>query len=375
LKGVVKMFLINRSKNEAVSLKKKTFQVLGFKERKHLQEWICKNTEMLGERLLIIQKEFSGFDDTNERLDLLALDEAGDIVIIENKLDDSGRNVTWQALKYVSYCSGLSKTDIKNIFQKYLDLQDGKERAEQIISEFLGVDDFSEAEINNGDQRIILIAASFRKEVTSTVMWLLDHSVKIKCIKVTPYILDEKVLIDTEQIIPVKDAEDYLIKLANKKKEEFFNKEKNQERYAIRLNFWSKLLQKINQKTELFRNISPSKSNWISCGSGFGGIVYSFVITGNFARLELWINRGTKEDNKQIFNKLMTYKEQIETNFENCLEWERLDNGKGSRVAFYLKNVSVFNGEDWDKMIEFLTDNMIKFEIAFKDILPVVLKK
>jgi hypothetical protein len=366
LKGVVKMFLINRSKNEAVSLKKKTFQVLGFKERKHLQEWICKNTEMLGERLLIIQKEFSGFDDTNERLDLLALDEAGDIVIIENKLDDSGRNVTWQALKYVSYCSGLSKTDIKNIFQKYLDLQDGKERAEQIISEFLGVDDFSEAEINNGDQRIILIAASFRKEVTSTVMWLLDHSVKIKCIKVTPYILDEKVLIDTEQIIPVKDAEDYLIKLANKKKEEFFNKEKNQERYAIRLNFWSKLLQKINQKTELFRNISPSKSNWISCGSGFGGIVYSFVITGNFARLELWINRGTKEDNKQIFNKLMTYKEQIETNFENCLEWERLDNGKGSRVAFYLKNVSVFNGEDWDKMIEFLTDNMIKFEIAFK---------
>jgi hypothetical protein len=110
-------------------------------------------------------------------------------------------------------------------------------------------------------------------------MWLLDHSVKIKCIKVTPYILDEKVLIDTEQIIPVKDAEDYLIKLANKKKEEFFNKEKNQERYAIRLNFWSKLLQKINQKTELFRNISPSKSNWISCGSGFGGIVYSFVIT------------------------------------------------------------------------------------------------
>jgi hypothetical protein len=369
------MFLINRSKNEAVSIERKTFQVLGFKERQHLQEWICKNTEILGERLLIIQKEFSGFDDTNERLDLLALDEAGDIVIIENKLDDSGRDVTWQALKYVSYCSGLSKTDIKNIFQKYLDLQDGKERAEQIISEFLGVDDFSEAEINNGDQRIILIAASFRKEVTSTVMWLLDHSVKIKCIKVTPYILDEKVLIDTEQIIPVKDAEDYLMKLANKKKEEFFNKEKNQERYTIRLNFWAKLLQKMNQKSELFRNISPSKSNWISCGSGFGGIVYSFVITGNFARLELWINRGTKEDNKQIFNKLMTYKEQIETNFENCLEWERLDNGKGSRVAFYLKNVSVFNGEDWDKMIEFLTDNMIKFEIAFKDILPVVLKK
>lgn len=192
------MFLVNKSKNEAVSLERKTFQELGFKERKHLQEWICKNTEMLGESLLIIQKEFSGFDDTNERLDLLAVDERGDLVIIENKLDDTGRDVTWQALKYVSYCSGLSKADIRDIFQRYLDSKNSTDSAEQILSEFLGVEDFSEAEINKGDQRIILIAASFRKEVTSTVMWLLDHNIKIKCIKVTPFTLGDNVLIDTE---------------------------------------------------------------------------------------------------------------------------------------------------------------------------------
>lgn len=39
-----------------------------------------------GEELLIIQKEFDGFDDTRERLDLLALDKDGNLVIIENKL-------------------------------------------------------------------------------------------------------------------------------------------------------------------------------------------------------------------------------------------------------------------------------------------------
>lgn len=111
------MFLINREKNEAISITKKTFQELEFKERKHLQEWICKNTDILGERLLIIQKEFSGFDDTKERLDLLAIDENGNLVIIENKLDDSGRDVVWQSLKYASYCSGLTKSDIKDIYQ------------------------------------------------------------------------------------------------------------------------------------------------------------------------------------------------------------------------------------------------------------------
>lgn len=366
---------MNKSKNEAISLERKSFQELGFKERKHLQEWICKNTDMLGERLLIIQKEFSGFDDTNERLDLLAIDEDGDIVIIENKLDDTGRDVTWQALKYVSYCSGLSKADIRDIFQKYLDSQNIKEIAEQLITDFLGIEDFGEIELNKGDQRIILIAASFRKEVTSTVMWLLDHNIKIKCIKVTPFILNENILIDTEQIIPVKDAEDYLIKLANKKQEELITKEKNQNRHTVRLKFWSKLLQGMNEKTELFRNISPSKDNWISCGCGHSGLCYSCVITGNFARIELWINKGGQEENKQIFDKIFSYKDQIESSFGHKLDWERLDKGKGSRIAYYLKDVSVFNEDDWDKMVEFLTNNMIVFEKALKNVLHEVMRK
>jgi hypothetical protein len=75
----------------------------------------------LGEELLIIQKEFDGFQDTNERLDLLALDKQGCLVVIENKLDDTGRDVTWQALKYASYCSTLSKEQIRAIYQSYLD--------------------------------------------------------------------------------------------------------------------------------------------------------------------------------------------------------------------------------------------------------------
>lgn len=102
MKGVMIMFIVDKNKNEAFSLDRRTFRELGFKERKHLQEWICKNTEMLDEKLLIIQKAFSDFVDTNERLDLLSIDKNGDLVVIENKLDDSGKNVTWQALKYVS---------------------------------------------------------------------------------------------------------------------------------------------------------------------------------------------------------------------------------------------------------------------------------
>ena len=114
------MYLINTTTNRIEALPTKYFGELGFTERKHLQEWLAYEPNALGEELLIIQKEFDGFDETRERLDLLALDKAGNLVIIENKLDDSGRDVVWQALKYASYCSSLSKLQIIEIYQQYL---------------------------------------------------------------------------------------------------------------------------------------------------------------------------------------------------------------------------------------------------------------
>ncbi|NLD16772.1 MAG: DUF4268 domain-containing protein [Tissierellia bacterium] len=368
------MFLIDKKKNEAISISKKTFQELEFKERQHLQEWISKNTDILGENLLIIQKEFSGFDDTKERLDLLAIDENGNLVIIENKLDDSGRGVVWQALKYASYCSSLTKNDIKDIFQKYLNLQGKSDHAEKLICDFLEIEDFSEVELNSDDQRIIMIAANFRKEVTSTAMWLLDHNIKIKCIKATPYELDGKVLLDTEQIIPIVDAEDYLIKIANKKQEELISREKKQTRHTVRLQFWTQLLQVINDKSDLFKNVSPSKDNWIGCGSGYSGLPYTFVVTSNYAKIELYINKGQQEENKEIFDAIYENKEKIESSFGDQLDWQRRDDGKGSRIAYWLKDVNVFNEEDWPEMIDFLTSNMIKLEIAIKGVLRSVLK-
>jgi hypothetical protein len=368
------MFLIDKEKNEAVSINKRTFHELEFKERQHLQEWISKNTDIVGENLLIIQKEFSGFDDTKERLDLLAIDEKGNLVIIENKLDDSGRDVVWQSLKYASYCSSLTKNDIRDIFQDYLDTKGDEANAEKLICEFLEIEDFSEIELNSDDQRIIMIAANFRKEVTSTAMWLLEHNVKIKCIKVTPYELEGKVLLDTEQIIPVADAEDYLIKIANKKQEEFISREKQQTRYSVRLKFWAELLQVMNEKSDLFKNVSPSKDNWLGCGSGYSGITYSFVITNNYARIELWIIGKSKEENKAIFDDILLNKEKIEISFGNRLDWQRRDDRKGSRIAYWLRDVSVFNEEDWSKMIEFLTSNMIKLENSLKYVLRDTIK-
>ena len=45
--------------------------------------------------------------------------------------------------------------------------------------------------INSGNQqRLMFVAAQFRKEVTSTVLWLLSHNIRLQCFKVTPYAME-----------------------------------------------------------------------------------------------------------------------------------------------------------------------------------------
>lgn len=74
------MFLVNRSENRLHKLEEKRFSALNLREREHLQEWLAAQPDALGEELLIIQKEFDGFANTRERLDLLGLDKDGLLV-------------------------------------------------------------------------------------------------------------------------------------------------------------------------------------------------------------------------------------------------------------------------------------------------------
>lgn len=351
------MYQIDKQQNKINRLEEKTFSELGFKEREHLQEWIAKDPSCLGEELLIIQKEFDGFQETRERLDLLALDKQGNLVIIENKLDDSGKDVTWQVIKYASYCSSLSKEDLRNIYQQYLKTIHSDSSAEESLAEFLGKEDYSEVLINQGSgQRIMMIAGKFRKEVTSTVIWLMNFNIRVQCFKVTPFTFGEQLFLNFDQILPVKDAQDYSISMASKAQDEIAVQENLKQRHHIRLDFWSAYLKKSNSVNNLFSNISPSKDNWIGIGIGMSGVNLNMVVSRSYARGEIYINRGSKEENKWCFDFIEERKEQIEKEFGEPLIWERMDDKVSCRIKAQLDGVSIFDNEDWGKMISYMVD-------------------
>ncbi len=368
------MYSIDVAKNEIHKLKKSTFSELGFKERENLQEWIAKEPSVLGEELLIIQKEFSGFDDTNERLDLLALDKQGAIVIIENKLDDSGRDVTWQSQKYASYCSNLSKESIRQIYQEYLDKTQPGEKAEDNLVTFFEETEYEELNLNKGvTQRIMMIAGNFRKEVTSTVLWLLNFKLRIQCFKATPYTKGDELFLNIEQIIPTIDAEEFMIGMADKAQDEIDSQNVEKVRDNKRRQFWAKLLPVINAKTDLFINISPNNKSWISAGGlGISGVAFCFAATKSYGRAELWIGTTSTEQNKSIFDQLYDMKNDIESSFGDKLEWERLDSKNGCRIKAEREG-NIFDENEWDALIKCMTDSMMHLEQAIKPALTKVI--
>ena len=122
------LFRINPENRESERIEEVEFASLGFQERRDIQEWVAANPGILGEGLLVIGKEFSGFDRTDERLDLLAVDADGKLVIIELKRDDTGADAHWQAIKYASYLHHATAEDIVRMLADYGELSESGPR-------------------------------------------------------------------------------------------------------------------------------------------------------------------------------------------------------------------------------------------------------
>ena len=93
------------------------------------------------------------------------------------------------------------------------------EDAQENLLEFLERDE-EELLLNRNDQRIIFISNNFRKEVTSTVLWLLEHDIQIQCFRAIPYSMGEELFLQVEQIIPLPETKEFMIDIKEKEKEE-----------------------------------------------------------------------------------------------------------------------------------------------------------
>ena len=213
----------------------------------------------------------------------------------------------------------------------------------------------------------MMVAGQFRKEVTSTVLWLMNYKMRIQCFKVTPYALGDNLFLDLEQILPLKDAEDYIISMAEKAQDDIASQESLKLSNNIRYEFWTQFISYNNTKNNLTQNISPAKDSWIGVALGISGVSINTVVSKNYARNEIYINRGDKDINKEIYDFLLKHKSEIEQDFGKPLFWDRMNDKVTCRIKDEMDNVNVFNKEDWPQMNKFLQESLEQMSKSFKE--------
>lgn len=181
-------------------------------ERKDLQPLLRDHLSAIDPDIMLLAEEFGNFQDANRRVDLLALDRDGNLVVIELKRVDDGSHMELQAIRYAAIISALDMDAVADIYAAHLK-KTGKDEntARQEISEFLEPD----AQISN-TPRIVLIAPGFSREITTAVLWLNTVGLDIRCLKVELYNLKSQLYLDLEQIIPLPSAADYQYKIRAK---------------------------------------------------------------------------------------------------------------------------------------------------------------
>jgi len=141
------------------------------------------------------------------------------------------------------------------------------------------------------------------------------------------------------------------------------------QRHILRKEFWTQLLEKAKEKTDLHSNVSPSMYSWIGAGAGKSGITYNYYITYKHASCEIYLDRGKEfvepNINKIRFDQLYKHKNKIEKEFGGKLNWYRLDDRRASAVNVRFEGIDLNDKEKWDKLQNKMIDTMIRLEKAF----------
>jgi len=197
-----------------------TFSREKITERGDLQRLLRANVEAVAPGALVIAEEFGEWEESRRRIDLLAVDRSGALVVIELKRTEDGGHMELQALRYAAMVSAMTFAQAVDHFASFLKATDDGRDAEETLRDHIEADDEEVEELFGQTVRVVLASAEFGKELTTAVLWLNEQGLDITCVRMRPYRDGERILLDVQPIIPLPEAASYTTGLREKKREE-----------------------------------------------------------------------------------------------------------------------------------------------------------
>ena len=286
-------------------------------EAQDFTPWLAENIDVLNNAidlsLSIVEREHPAGDFS---VDLVAEDESGNPVIIENQLERSNHD---HLGKLITYLTAI------------------------------------------GAKAAIWIVSDPRPEHISAISWLNESSSS------SFYLLKlEAVRIEDSPPAPLLTL---IVGSSEESQEAGETKKEFTERYILRHRFWTQLLERAQKKTSLHVNTLPNNSNCIKTSTGNGEFYFRYLVQRHTSDIELYIDRGKDADseNEKIFDTLEKAKRKIEETFGEPLEWQRLEGQRSCRIGKRFSLGGYRDDEDkWQEIQDTTIDAMIRLEAALR---------
>lgn len=340
-----------------------SFETERLSERHDIQRLLKHRIAALEEGLMVLAEEFSDWQDSSRRIDLLCLDTNANLVVVELKRTADGGHMELQALRYAAMVSAMTFEQAVDTYARFRATNGGGGQADHDAArgELLAFLNWAEPEEDAfaKDTRIILAAADFGKELTTAVMWLRDRDIDIRCVRLKPYRLEDgRVLMDIQQLIPLPEAVDFQTQIGAKRMAE---RKERVERHDLRYRFWEGLLSRAKDRNPVHANRSPSKDTWTSGSIGRAGFSISYGLRQRDNSVYLWIDK-----NKAAYDALLAQCETIEAAFGAPLVWKEEEGQLGRAISFTQEGGYRSDPDEWTSIQDKMIDAMLRLDKAMR---------
>lgn len=300
-------------------LKKLSLRDVWKNEARDFTPWLADNLDVLGETLgmeLETQGTETGVGDFS--LDLLAKDlGTGHTVIIENQLNPTDHD---HLGKLLTYAAGYSAS------------------------------------------AVVWIAENIRDEHKEVMEWLnqrTDEETLFFAVTIEVFKIDDSN--PTYSLKPVVAPSEWQ---KTRKRQVSGTLSPKAEMYR---DYFQKLIDELREQHHFTNARIGQPQNWYAFSTGFSGINYGAVFgKENKVRTELYIDVSDKDSNKALFDWLYSKQEEIHSNYGEELVWERLDDGKSSRIAIYREGSIESEESDIQSIKQWHIENLLRFKKVFK---------
>ena len=227
-------------------IKKSSFAERGIHES-DIQRLLRDQIEIISDHTMVVAEEFGDWDASRRRIDLLCIDKKANLVVVELKRTEDGGHMDLQAIRYSAMISTMTFDQVVEAHKSFLSDKNPDEDARQKLLEFLDGDDPDEEPFIQ-DVRIVLASADFSTELTSTVLWLNDKGMDIRCVKMEPYSDGRRTLLDIQQVIPLPETEQFQVRVREKKQKEYQSRTSSRDASKFTLRFKERYYRNMNKR-------------------------------------------------------------------------------------------------------------------------------